>query len=144
MNLWLVLIAIALIVVSGLLIAAETAMTRVSKTRIDELRKEGNGNEKRAELVWRRLDALGISNIYVLAGGVNGWIATYCPQICGEDGIETAKYEPSADDSKVEFPLALGDRYELSRPELEEVVPRDFTPVVKLQKASRDLGGGCG
>ena len=51
MNLWLVLIAIALIVASGLLIAAETAMTRVSKTRIDELRKEGNGNEKRAELL---------------------------------------------------------------------------------------------
>ncbi len=51
MNLSLVLIAIALIVVSGLLIAAETAMTRVSKTRIDELRKEGNGNEKRAELL---------------------------------------------------------------------------------------------
>ncbi|MEC9128550.1 MAG: hemolysin family protein [Actinomycetota bacterium] len=51
MNLWLVLIAIALIAVSGLLIAAETAMTRVSKTRIDELRKEGNGNEKRAELL---------------------------------------------------------------------------------------------
>ncbi|MCH1405616.1 MAG: hemolysin family protein, partial [Candidatus Nanopelagicales bacterium] len=47
----LVLIAIALIVASGLLIAAETAMTRVSKTRIDELRKEGNGNEKRAELL---------------------------------------------------------------------------------------------
>jgi len=51
MNLWLVLIAIALIVVSALLIAAETAMTRVSKTRIDERRKEGNGNEKRAELL---------------------------------------------------------------------------------------------
>ena len=51
MNRWLVLIATALIVVSGLLIAAETAMTRVSKTRIDELRKEGNGNEKRAELL---------------------------------------------------------------------------------------------
>jgi len=50
-NLWLVLVAIALIVASGLLIAAETAMTRVSKTRIDELRKEGNGNEKRAELL---------------------------------------------------------------------------------------------
>ena len=51
MNLWLLLIAIGLIIVSGLLIAAETAMTRVSKTRIDELRKEGNGNEKRAELL---------------------------------------------------------------------------------------------
>jgi len=51
MNLWLLLIAIALVLVSGLLIAAETAIARVSRTRIDELRKDGNGNEKRAELL---------------------------------------------------------------------------------------------
>jgi len=40
-----------LIVLSGLLIAAETAIARVSRSRIDELRKDGNGNEKRAELL---------------------------------------------------------------------------------------------
>jgi CBS domain containing-hemolysin-like protein len=51
MNLWLLLLAIALIVLSGLLIAAETAIARVSRSRIDELRKDGNGNEKRAELL---------------------------------------------------------------------------------------------
>ena len=51
MNFWLLLIAIALVLVSGLLIAAETAIARVSRTRIDELRKDGNGNEKRAELL---------------------------------------------------------------------------------------------
>jgi len=56
MNLWLLLIAIALVLVSGLLIAAEAAIARVSRTRIDELRKVGNGNEKRAELLLTVLD----------------------------------------------------------------------------------------
>jgi CBS domain containing-hemolysin-like protein len=51
MNIWLLLLAIALILVSGLLIAAETAIARVSRSRIDELRRDGNGNEKRAELL---------------------------------------------------------------------------------------------
>ena len=101
-------------------------------------------DEERAEWMWRRLDVLGVTNLYILAGGVNGWIATYCPQVCGEEGIETAKYEPNADETKVHFPMALGDRYELARPEKEKVAPREFTPVVKIQKATRDLGGGCG
>lgn len=43
MNLWLIALAVVLIVVSGFLIAAETALTRVSRTRLEELRKEGNG-----------------------------------------------------------------------------------------------------
>ena len=51
MNVWLLLLAGLLIVLSGFLIAAETAITRVSRTRVDELRKEGNGNQKRAALL---------------------------------------------------------------------------------------------
>ena len=49
MNLWLIALAVALIVVSGFLIAAETALTRVSRTRLEELRKEGNGNAARVD-----------------------------------------------------------------------------------------------
>ena len=49
MNLWLLLLAAALIVLSGFLIAAETAIARVSRTRLDELRKEGNGNQAKVE-----------------------------------------------------------------------------------------------
>lgn len=51
MNLWLLVLAVVLIIVSGFLIASETAIARVSRSRIDDLRKEGNGNEKRAELL---------------------------------------------------------------------------------------------
>lgn len=49
MNLWLIALAVVLIVVSGFLIAAETALTRVSRTRLEELRKEGNGNAARVD-----------------------------------------------------------------------------------------------
>ena len=49
MNLWLIALAVALIVVSGFLIAAETALTRVSRTRLEELRKEGNGSVARID-----------------------------------------------------------------------------------------------
>lgn len=49
MNLWLIALAVVLIVVSGFLIAAETALTRVSRTRLEELRKEGNGIAARVD-----------------------------------------------------------------------------------------------
>ncbi len=81
MNLWPVLIAIALIVVSGLLIAAETAMTRVSKTRIDELRKEGNGNEKRAELLLGVLQdrARYVNVLFLLSRPTSAWVWRHGP-----------------------------------------------------------------
>lgn len=49
MSLWLLVVAAVLIVFSGFLISAETAITRVSRTRLDELRKEGNGNQAKVE-----------------------------------------------------------------------------------------------
>lgn len=42
MNLWLVALAVILLVVAGLLISAETALARVSKSAIEDLRKDGN------------------------------------------------------------------------------------------------------
>jgi len=56
MNLWLLLLAAALIVLSGFLIAAETAIARVSRTRLDELRKEGNGNQAKVDRLLAILD----------------------------------------------------------------------------------------
>jgi CBS domain containing-hemolysin-like protein len=55
-NLWLLALAIALIVISGFLIAAETALTRVSRTRMEELRKEGNGGTARIQRLLDLLD----------------------------------------------------------------------------------------
>ena len=56
MNLWLLVLAILLIVFSGFLIAAETALTRVSRTRMEELRKEGNGGAVRIQRLLDLLD----------------------------------------------------------------------------------------
>lgn len=56
MNLWLLVLAILLIIFSGFLIAAETALTRVSRTRMEELRKEGNGGAARIQRLLDLLD----------------------------------------------------------------------------------------
>lgn len=42
MNLWLLGLAILLLIAAGLLISAETALARVSKSAIEDLRKDGN------------------------------------------------------------------------------------------------------
>lgn len=42
MNLWLLGLAVLLLIVAGLLISAETALARVSKSAIEELRKDGS------------------------------------------------------------------------------------------------------
>ncbi|MFM1917880.1 MAG: hypothetical protein RJB01_1395 [Actinomycetota bacterium] len=42
MNFWLLGLAVVLLVVAGLLISAETALARVSKSAIEDLRKDGN------------------------------------------------------------------------------------------------------
>jgi len=56
MNLWLLGLAIALIFVSGFLIAAETALTRVSRTRLEEMRKDGNGSAAKVDRLLALLD----------------------------------------------------------------------------------------
>jgi len=62
MNIWLLVLAVVLIVVSGFLIAAETAIGRVSRTRLEEARKDGNGS---AEAVKRLLPILNDRPRYV-------------------------------------------------------------------------------
>lgn len=42
MNLWLLGLAVLLLIAAGLLISAETALARVSKSAIEDLRKDGN------------------------------------------------------------------------------------------------------
>ena len=41
LDVWLIVIAVVLVILAGLLVSAETAITRVSSPRIEELRREG-------------------------------------------------------------------------------------------------------
>lgn len=114
-----------------------------------------SNDETAATAAWRYLALLGIPNVYVLAGGINRWIATY------RDGTErdgggagpAAGEGPStlplpgalAGDDQLHwrFPAALGDRHPLAAIDPAHAPRRAYTPRVKLQRKGKK-SGGCG
>jgi rhodanese-related sulfurtransferase len=120
-----------------------------------------SNGEERAVTAWKRLEGLGVPNLYVVEGGVNHWLELYPPPACV--GVETAAGE--ADGARWQLAYATGASLPSASPELvssrEFRLPCDapaehgagehgarwpaytFTKRVKLQsKAS--VKGGCG
>jgi rhodanese-related sulfurtransferase len=81
-------------------------------------------DEKSAEQTWMRLRALGLINVYLLEGGVDGWLSAY------HDGTP--------------FRAALGARHPASRPNLATAPERKFEKKVKVSAGAKSAGGGCG
>ena len=81
-------------------------------------------DEKGEEETWKRLRAIGLTNVYVLEGGIDAWIGAY------HDGTP--------------FEAALGARYAASRPAAERASERKFEKKVKVAVATKSAGGGCG
>ena len=97
---------------------------------VDVVKVVVSNDEEAANEAYRRLRALGVLNAYVLAGGLNGWLAAYDPQ------------RPSAAGGlRYRFDAALGSRYPASDPQGAE--PRKFENKVKLSLPA-STGGGCG
>ncbi len=108
--------------------------------------------EDRAEDLWRRLDAQGVKNLYLLSGGLEQWVALYAPQLesgtefahsISEHGIAGTEVS-SGVAAEIPEGAALGDRVSLARPDLDQLAPREFTPVVVAPRPVSNLGGGCG
>jgi rhodanese-related sulfurtransferase len=97
---------------------------------VDAVKVVVSNDEKAANEAYRRLRALGVLNAYVLAGGLNGWLAAYDPQ-----------RPPAAGGLRYRFDAALGSRYPASDPQGAE--PREFESKVKLSLPA-SIGGGCG
>lgn len=95
----------------------------------------GNG-ESRAEAAWRRLVVQGALNVYILAGGVNGWLHRWGEPLA-------ARSKPGEDALRYRFSAALGDRHPLARPDPAHVEIRDYEPKVQVRVAEGG-GGGCG
>ncbi|MHC4960452.1 MAG: rhodanese-like domain-containing protein [Planctomycetota bacterium] len=81
-------------------------------------------DEQQAAATWRRLVALGLINVYLLDGGMPGWIDAY--------------------HGKQPFPAALGARHPASNPDPDKVTKRGFERKVKVRKPSAAAGKGCG
>ncbi|MBT8056147.1 MAG: YeeE/YedE family protein [Gammaproteobacteria bacterium] len=98
-----------------------------------------SNDEQRATEAWKVLRAESLPNVYILEGGVNGWIRSF-----GDEHFVRDRYvmNRSADEPAFRFDLAIGARHPASEP-----VPHDeaeFTPKVKLELKRAPTGGGCG
>ncbi len=100
-----------------------------------------SNDEKAATQAWKTLTAGGIMNVYILEGGINGWIAFF-----GEDDplITPVSGAAGEDQLRFSFPAALGARYRSAYPDPQKYEELEFEPKIKLQLQRDKSGGGCG
>ncbi len=73
-----------------------------------------------ATRAWQALKAQGVLNLYILAGGINGWLDRYPPSPC----VARKARSPSGQDALAwDFAVAVGDRSSSAHPELPRMEP---------------------
>lgn len=100
-----------------------------------------SNDETSATEAWKLVMAVASRpNAYVLAGGINRWLAEFAP---GHHGKASAARETA--DERLRYPLnkALGSRHPAALPDHHHVKDFSFTRKVKLQKRVV-MKGGCG
>jgi hypothetical protein len=100
-----------------------------------------SNDEQVSTRAWKLLVAESISNVYILEGGLNNWIAFF-----GKDDPQIARLGQPAAAEQLQylFPSALGDRYICSDPSPIEYETLKFDPRIQLQLKRDKSGGGCG
>ncbi len=100
-----------------------------------------SNDEQAATEAWKMLVAESVPNVYILEGGVNGWLDVFAEE---DESIQPIAAQ-GPDQLRYTFPAAMGDRYNASFPDphqwLEEL---EYTPKIKLERKRGPTGGGCG
>jgi rhodanese-related sulfurtransferase len=91
-----------------------------------------SNDEGAATEAWKTLVAESVPNVYILSGGVNGWISTFGND---EPGIRPTPTPPGDDQLHYIFASAIGDRYSAADPNIHEM-KLEFIPKIKLQNKS--------
>lgn len=99
-----------------------------------------SNDEAAATQAWQQLKAESVPSVYILEGGINGWLATFADDTFKADSALTAHGE---DELAYMFAAALGSRYPFANP-VPENYELLFTPKVKLEIKRGAGGGGCG
>ena len=95
-----------------------------------------SNDEEDATKAWKSLTANDVINVYILEGGINGWL-----DIFGEDADPKPANYP--DELAFTFTSAIGGRCVASDPDAHEF-HLVFEPKVKIAAAGAVVGGGCG
>jgi len=144
--------------------AIHTSIAEIDRVWVKRIRPEQvvvvmSNDEARAVEAWKHLAIHRAINAYVLAGGVNRWCEIYWagnfqapgPEFAaaGDDRFrfadEFAKPKNAASQlALVRFAPAAGDRVEAARPSAKHLAERKFQPKIRLLRAVKAPGGGCG
>ena len=100
-----------------------------------------SNDETLATQAWKALVAESVSNVYILEGGLNNWIAFFGTE---DPNIEGKVASPVNEQLAYIFPAALGDRYKCSDPSPIKFEELEFEPKIQLQLKRDKSGGGCG
>ena len=99
-----------------------------------------SNDEAAATEAWRLLVAESVPNVYILEGGVNGWLDTFS-EAEFRTTYKLASYP--TDSLGYRFDAALGSRYPAADPN-PDVFELEYTPVVELKSKRGPTSGGCG
>jgi rhodanese-related sulfurtransferase/uncharacterized membrane protein (DUF485 family) len=97
-------------------------------------------DEELATRAWKLLVASGVQNVYILEGGVNGWIAAFG---AGDPALRPLP-DAGPEQLRYAFSAALGDRYKSCAPDPTHHEKLAFEPRIVLQLRRDKSGGGCG
>jgi hypothetical protein len=95
-----------------------------------------SNDEGRALEAWKRLQVLGVPNLYVIDGGMNRWLERYPAPACVAE-----RTDAGADEVRWRFAFATGDRLPSAWPELE--ASRSFRSPCDAAEAHRDSEHGA-
>lgn len=99
-----------------------------------------SNDETVATAAWQRLRAQSVGSVYILEGGVNGWIRAFADQTFQQTNALTAVGD---DRLAFRFDAALGARYPFAEPNPHNY-RYEFVPRIKLDLKRGPSGGGCG
>ncbi|MCA9904804.1 MAG: YeeE/YedE family protein [Anaerolineae bacterium] len=99
-----------------------------------------SNDETQATEAWRMLKAESVPNVYILAGGINNWIATYADATFKSES-QVAVHED--EQLGYTFAVALGSRNPAANPN-PDMFPIEYTPRIQLELKRGPTSGGCG
>jgi rhodanese-related sulfurtransferase len=99
-----------------------------------------SNDEGLATEAWRKLKAESVPNVYILEGGVNGWLDTYAGKIFRDQNrIST----PDEEQLGFRFNAATGSRHPAADPN-PYVLNLEYEPKIILEVKRSPESGGCG
>jgi len=104
-----------------------------------------SNDEERATEAWKLLAVQKVPNLYILAGGINGWLDLYgeAPGD-GAPGAEAPAGPGGEDTLRHRFSAALGSRQPAADPDPHLVPEREYVKKVKPIGHAKRKAGGCG